>query len=180
MIRFLTTCAAALTMLGTSAMAETATPYAGQETREIARLSPQDVEDLLAGRGWGFAKSAELNGYPGPAHVLELAEALDLTTAQRGQVQAIFDRMNAEARRLGAALIDREAALDAAFESGEIDAATLAALTAAAGEVEAELRAVHLAAHLDTTPLLSRHQIMTYSRLRGYASGQAHGDHSSH
>ena len=56
----------------TGAAAQTtphASAYAGQQSRAIKSLSEQDVDDLLAGRGAGFAKAAELNGYPGPAHV---------------------------------------------------------------------------------------------------------------
>ncbi len=154
-------------------------PYAGQETRDIASLSAQDIEDLRAGRGGGFALSAELNGYPGPAHILELADTLDLTPDQIAQVQAIFDRMTAQARTLGAEFIDAEAALDAAFADQTMSAARLAALTAEAGRLRGALRAVHLAAHLEAAPVLSRHQTMLYNRARGYA-GDAHGGHSGH
>ena len=71
-----------------------------------------------------MAKAAELNGYPGPAHVLTLAKELKLTESQRQQVQAIFDRMNAAARPLGAKLVEREQALDRLFASGEITASS--------------------------------------------------------
>ena len=40
---------------------------------DIKSLSQDDQSALLAGRGMGLARPAELNGYPGPAHVLELA-----------------------------------------------------------------------------------------------------------
>jgi hypothetical protein len=66
-------------------------PYAGQDARAIASLSQADVDAILAGQGWGLAKPAELNGYPGPLHVLEEADALELTEEQRGAVQAIYD-----------------------------------------------------------------------------------------
>ena len=92
-------------LLAPPVLASETTPYAGLETREIATLSEKDVDDLLAGRGWGFALAAELNGYPGPAHVLELAEELALTETQRVEVQAIFDAMNARARVLGAEFV---------------------------------------------------------------------------
>ncbi len=155
-------------------------PYAGDERREIATLSAKDVDDLLAGRGWGFALAAELNGYPGPAHVLELAEELELTEAQRDAVEAIFAAMNGEARSLGAALVEAEAALSDAFDAGRIDETSLQALVVRAAEIEAELRAVHLAAHLETKPLMSRHQIMLYNGARGYDGGHGHGGGHSH
>jgi hypothetical protein len=37
-------------------------PYAGQESRSIKSLSPEEVRGLLDGGGMGFAKAAELNG----------------------------------------------------------------------------------------------------------------------
>jgi hypothetical protein len=44
---------------------------------------------LLKGEGMGMAKAAELNGYPGPTHVLTLAKELALTESQLQQVTAI-------------------------------------------------------------------------------------------
>ena len=155
-------------------------PYAGQEGRDIASLSPQDVDDLTNGRGWGFAKSAELNGFPGPAHILELADELALSDAQRATVQAVFEKMNAKARALGAAFIAAEDALDAACEEGTITEERLAELTDAVGRLRAELRAVHLAAHLEVKPVLTRHQTMLYNQARGYADGTGHGGHGGH
>lgn len=157
----------------------TTQPYAGQDGREITSLSEEDIDALLNGEGFGFAKPAELNGYPGPAHILELADELELTAEQVDAVQVIFDAMNAEARALGADLVAAEAALDAAFEDGTITAVSLEALTDEAAAIEAKLRATHLAAHLEATPLLTRHQRMTYNTLRGYGGGghSGHGDH---
>lgn len=177
MIRILTM-AALLAGLGLPATANPQ-PYAGQDAREIAALSAQDIDDLLAGRGWGFAKPAELNGFPGPAHLLELADDLNLDDAQRAAIRGIFDAMQANAKRLGADYVAAEARLDTAFAKGAIDPEQLKALTAEAGRLRDELRAVHLAAHLEVKPLLSRHQVMTYQQLRGYGSGQSgHGTHS--
>lgn len=164
-------CAAILPLLLPSLSGAETAPYAGQDQRDIAALSAQDVDDLLAGRGWGFAKSAELNGYPGPAHVLEMAEALSLTTSQRAAVQAVFDGMNAQARALGADFVAAERRLDAAFQAREVDADLLAALVTEAGRLEAELRAVHLQAHLQTLPLMERHQVALYNQARGYGGG---------
>ena len=167
-------------LLAAGAAFASSQPYAGQDQRAIASLSPADIDDLLAGRGWGFAKPAELNGYPGPTHLLELADELDLTEAQADAIEEVRLRMEADAQALGAAFVSAEAALDAAFASGEIDAARLTDLTEAAGRIEAELRARHLAAHLEVKPLLTRHQIVSYNRLRGYADGEHGGDHGQH
>ena len=157
-------------------------PYAGEESRTISSLSASDVSDLLGGKGWGFAKPAELNGYPGPMHVLQLADRLGLTPAQREQVQAIFDRMAASARETGARFVEAERALDAAFKARTVDAQLLQQRVGAAEAVRAELRRVHLAAHLETTPVLTPEQRHAYAELRGYNTGHAgpmphHGHH---
>ncbi|WP_308916201.1 hypothetical protein [Jannaschia sp. LMIT008] len=171
---------AAWALSGLAAGAETAAPYAGLDGRDVATLPPERVAGLRAGAGLGYALAAELNGYPGPLHVLEHGAALDLTPQQRAAVEAIRARMLARARPLGEALIAAEAALDAAFEAGGLDPARLSALTVEAGTTEAALRAVHLEAHLETAPLLNRHQRMVYARLRGYDEGGHGGGHGGH
>jgi hypothetical protein len=147
--------------------------YAGQETREIKALSAQQVEDLRAGRGMGLAMAAELNHYPGPKHVLELAEELELDAGTTARVQASYDRMSAEAKRLGAAIVEAEARLDALFREAQVTPESLRAATAEIAQLQGELRNAHLAAHLETRALLSIHQRHTYDRLRGYAGAHA-------
>ena len=71
----------ALLLASGSAFAQT--PYAGMQNRPIKALSEQQVADLNAGRGIGMALAAELNGYPGPSHTLELADKLELSADQR-------------------------------------------------------------------------------------------------
>src|SRR3954468_15022232 len=105
--------AAVLILTATAANAQT--PYAGMQTRPIKALSEQQVADLAAGRGMGLALAAELNGYPGPSHVLVLADRLALTADQRAGVQRLFESMKAEAVPLGSQLIKQEAELDTQF-----------------------------------------------------------------
>ena len=57
-------------------------PYAGEEARVIKSLWAKDIDDLLNGRGWGLAKPAELNGVPGPVHLLELKSEIGLSSEQ--------------------------------------------------------------------------------------------------
>ncbi len=154
-------------------------PYAGQESREIASLSEADVTALLAGEGWGLALPAELNGYPGPAHVLELAAELELSDTQRAEIQAVFEAMRAEARRLGADYVEAERHLSRMFRAGHANPGMLQAQLTASSNALAELRLVHLAAHLEVTPLLSEAQRAAYAELRGYG-GTHDGDHSGH
>ena len=144
------------------------TPYAGLQQRAVKALSDQQVADLRAGRGMGLALAAELNGYPGPLHVLELAEQLALSQEQRQRMQRLFDAMKAEAIPVGERLIEQEGALDREFADRRISADTLARLTAQIGATQGELRAIHLKYHLSTADLLSPHQRHRYAELRGY------------
>ena len=143
-------------------------PYAGEEARSIKSLSPREIAALRAGKGMGFAKLAELNGYPGPRHVLDLADELELSEDQRHQSAAIYTDMKAAAIALGEELILAEAALDQAFADGSIDPASLEAGLREIGDIRARLRLVHMAAHLKQAEILSGTQISTYKDLRGY------------
>lgn len=144
--------------------------YAGLQQREIKSLSDDDIKGLRDGRGMGFALPAELNGYPGPMHILELAKELGLSEEQRGAVQAIFDRMKARARAAGSSYVEAERALDQAFKSGKADAETIARLAREADQRRAEKRLAHLDAHLEAAPVLTPEQRAKYSELRGTAA----------
>ena len=73
--------------------------------REVKALSDQQISDLRAGRGMGLALAAELNGYPGRCTPSNLAEQLQLSAAQRQQLQAQYEAMKAEAISVGEKLI---------------------------------------------------------------------------
>ena len=143
--------------------------YAGEETRLIKSLSEQDLEEIARGGGWGLARAAELNGVPGPTHLLELADEIALTEQQRDDIEAIRVKMQADAILAGERFVAAEHALDAAFQRGAPDAATLERLVMDAGAARAALRLVHLNAHLLTLPLLTDAQVIKYSVLRGYS-----------
>ncbi len=160
------------------AQPQAAAPYAGFERREIASLSASDLAEIRAGQGWGLALPAELNGVPGPVHLLELAAEIGLADAQIAALAGLRDRMRNAAIEAGAAFIAAEQALGAAFVDGPPDAAALALRVAAAETARAKLRLAHLAAHLETLPLLSQEQIAAYKRLRGYA-GEHDGSRAS-
>ena len=153
-------------------------PYAGQQSRSIKALSEDDIAALLKGAGIGLAKAAELNGYPGPAHVLALAMQLKLSDQQRQQVQAIYDQMHERAVSLGTEIVERERALDQQFAKGEVRSGDVAAETANIAALQGQLRSVHLTAHLDTRPILNPDQLTLYQKLRGYSSpSPAHHHH---
>lgn len=169
---------------GTVAAAQAPSPYASLEPRRVQALSEERESGLLAGAGLGYAMAAELNGHAGPKHVLELAEALELTPEQRVGVEASFARMKEAAVALGAEIVAAEEELDRRFAHRRLDEAGLSELTARIAELEGRLRFVHLRAHLETDALLSARQRDRYAELRGYAgrrSGDAsHEGHAGH
>lgn len=158
----------------------TPSPYSGEQARAIKALSAGEVSGLLAGKGLGLAKAAELNGLPGPLHVLQMGEALGLTAAQKARTQDLYDAMAAAAKLLGARIIAAERALDAQFAAKSVTPEFLTEATAQIGRLQGELRAVHLRAHLDQVALLDASQIEKYGRLRGYGEGGGGHDPNMH
>jgi hypothetical protein len=171
--------AAALVLPARAADSQTM-PYAGQQERSIKSLSDDDIAALRKGEGMGMAKAAELNGYPGPAHVLALAAQLGLSENQTRDVTAIFERMSAAAKPLGGELIAQEQVLDQLFSQADITPDRLASATATIAELQGRLRGVHLAAYLETRAALNPDQIARYQQLRGYGKGQAPRPHHHH
>jgi Spy/CpxP family protein refolding chaperone len=147
-------------------------PYAGLQARPVKALSDQQIADLKAGRGMGLALAAELNGYPGPLHVLELATPLGLSDDQRAKVAGLFDTMKREAVPLGERLIAAETALDQLFADRTITPSSLGEATRGIASLQGELRLAHLKYHLATVELLTPEQATRYSTLRGYAGSQ--------
>lgn len=162
----------------TAAQEVTPTPsaYVDLLDTEIRGISPEDINGFRTGAGMGFALPAELNGYPGPRHVLDLAEELELTEDQLEAVEALYDDMLPQAIDLGEQLLRAEADLEIAFREGTIAAEDLQDALAQAEQIRADLRFVHLSTHLATIDILTFHQVRQYSTLRGYGSG----DHSGH
>lgn len=144
-------------------------PYAGEERRVIKSLSAEEVAGFLAGKGMGMARAAELNGYPGPMHVLELAQKLRLTAQQAQETRAIRERMLAKATKLGAELIRLERELDGLFASGKATPEELDRQMAALSAVQGQIRAAHLEAHIHQRAVLSEQQVAAYKKARGYS-----------
>ncbi len=167
-ITIIASLAAASFVWQAAAQAQQDQPYAGLQTREIKALSSEEIADLRGGRGMGLALAAELNGYPGPRHVLDLAGQLNLTDDQRTHIQQLFDSMKAEAVPIGQKLIAAERDLNRAFVERTITPEQLKTATAAIAEIQGKLRDAHLKYHLATAALLSPDQIRRYADLRGY------------
>jgi hypothetical protein len=154
-------CVSLLLLAGCAAVPQ---PYAGQDARDIRALSPQEIDQYRSGAGMGFARAAELNHFPGPLHALELADRLELSTAQRAAIRELMEAHRVEARAAGAQVIEAERSLDAMFRSGSdrstlmkssIDVATLTSSTDAAS-LTSSTDAATLASSIDAAMLASR------------------------
>ena len=144
--------------------------YAGEEKREIKSLSATDIEELKTGKGWGLAKAAELNGVPGPVHLLEMKEEIDLSANQIRAIEDIYKKMKQEAISLGLELIEFERELNNHFANQTITDELLRQILQGIAQVHRQLRYVHLSAHLNTPDILKSEQITLFNKLRGYSS----------
>jgi hypothetical protein len=161
---FLTLLASAATIAKDAAIS----PYAGQEKREIKALSSEEIAAYLEGKGMALAKAAELNHYPGPAHVLALSAELALTPDQRARTEKLFKSMETEAISIGKQLIERERQLDDMFASKTITQENLQQALEAIAVLQGKVRQVHLQTHLVQAEILNPEQIHRYDELRGY------------
>ena len=144
--------------------------YIGQEKRDIKSLSNEDIKELRAGAGWGLAKAAELNGLPGPKHILEMKKEIELTDEQEKMIIVLYKDMQKKAIELGNKLIEYEEELNNRFAERNIDEKTLTKLLGKISETYESLRFTHLSAHLKTPSILTKNQIEKYNKLRGYSS----------
>lgn len=143
--------------------------YVGQELREIKSLSEADIKELKNGKGWGLAKAAELNGVPGPIHLLEMQKEIKLTSEQIQRIEDIYHEMKQKAIKLGVKLIDLEMELNGHFSKKTITDQLLYDLLDKISQTYKQLRYTHLAAHLKTPHILTPDQISQYNKLRGYS-----------
>ncbi len=164
-------------LCGTSVIAQSS--YVDEQGRQIKALSAERVAGLKAGRGLGYAKAAELNGYPGPKHVLELADDLGLDADQLRRTEALHETMLESAGELGQDLIAVEAELEEAFAEESISRERLVELVSRSARIEGQIRLIHLQAHLEQLELLDDEQVTEYMRLRGYGK-ETGGDRHQH
>jgi Spy/CpxP family protein refolding chaperone len=161
--------------LAITILAALALPAKAQhQAPEIKALSAEEVKQYLAGAGMGYARAAELNHFPGPMHVLELAERLKLSPQQRAATQQLMDAHKAEARAIGRQLVESERELEALFRAGRLDEAALARAVRTAAALQGEYRLAHLETHRRMRALLSDEQVKRYDALRGYQQHRKH------
>jgi len=146
-------------------------PHHATPGAEIPGLGADEIVELREGGGMGLARVADVQGYPGPRHVLDAwaAGSLPLSKEQVTQVQEIVRAMELEARRVGGLVLDSERELALAFGSGAIDVTSLRPRLERIAALRGELRAVHLDAHLATRAVLHPAQLARYAELRGHA-----------
>lgn len=140
-----------------------------RQSQAIASLTEADIEQLRSGAGWGLALAAELNGVPGPAHLLELGSQIELEDEQVEQIQDLERDMRVNAIEEGERYIALEVELDRRFRERAIDEDILWELLSDIAESMGRLRYVHLATHLATLEILRPEQIDHYNTLRGHA-----------
>ena len=142
--------------------------YIGEEHRQIKSLSASDIDSLRNGKGWGFAKAAELNGIPGPSHLLQLKKEIPLRLDQIIQINALYTKMKNQAIPAGLKLIELENQLEIAFQTQDINEKSLLNKLTEISNTKRDLRFIHLSAHLATPFILDKKQIIRYNSLRGY------------
>jgi len=125
----------------------------------------EERASIERGEGFGMAMPADHAGYPGPRHVLDLAVDLHLTAEQHAAIEKIFDRMHEKALARGKELFEAEARLEQMFRD-ERPEADLREQSFRVDSIHAELRWIHLSAHLAAQKILTTEQVAAYMRLR--------------
>lgn len=142
----------------------------GAATGSAPAWMPADDRAVLENaQGAGMARAAEAHGWPGPRHVLDLADNLQLDAGQREHMHGLMAAMQASARDLGAKVIAAEAALDVELAKASPDAARIATLSEQIGRLRGRLRSIHLETHLQAAEVLTPVQRQRYLQLRGSA-----------
>ncbi len=162
-------CICLLAMASMPALAQhTHDPSSHSRGTEVPSLTDEEVRALRHGEGMGLARAAELNHFPGPKHLLELASELGLSNHQVIRIRSIHDRMKSQAVARGKDIIMAESHLADLFASGEPSTREVMRMTGHLGTMRGQLQSIHLLAHIEAARELSTDQIREYDRLRGY------------
>ncbi len=155
--------------------------YSEQEQRKIKALSQDEIDGYLTGKGMGLAKSAELNSFPGPKHVLELFQELSLSKPQIKETKRIYEAMESKAIAYGQLLVKKEEEIEKLFSKDTVSPQVLKIVLSESAEIKSKLREVHLMAHIEQKAVLTKHQTKLYDTLRGYVGGNSTQEgHRSH
>ena len=138
-------------------------------------VSAQEKEALLKGAGLGAGMIAMMNGYPGPKHVLEMGDELELTAAQRESIGTIYGKVKAESVKYGTELVEKDEELAALFASGSVSTDKVEKLSRDIGELQGRVRAEHLNAHVETFDALTPAQREMLAEMQGMHQGSGEG-----
>ena len=142
-------------------------------TASLAQV-PQDRDALLNADGMNQASFAEMNGYPGPKYVLDLADKLNLTAEQRKSVQESYTEMITRAKELGKQIVGIEKELNDAFAQGFVNQKSVGNDAEEIGRLRGRLRAIYLVAFMKTKAALNESQIALYRKLRSATKQTKH------
>ena len=158
---------AAARMFGAQSEQHQHPPAAPRGSAEAGHHACLDEERaaLERGEGLGMALVADRNGYPGPKHVLDLKAELKLTPEQQAAIEELFARMKRRVLARGKEVLAAEARLNEMFAQGRPEA-ELREQSFRVASLRAELRWVHLSAHLAARKVLTPEQLAAYQQLR--------------
>jgi len=166
--------------LSGAALAVSESNCSSQEKRQIKSLSQEEIDGYLSGKGMGIATPAELNNFPGPKHVIDLANELGLSNEQLLQTKKIYEMMRSEASEYGSLFVKCEQRIEALFSEGTVSPQLLQKSLEDSAKISAKLRGVHLMAHINQKSILSEQQVKLYNSLRGYTGSRSINEHKHH
>ncbi|MEM7053218.1 MAG: hypothetical protein AAF446_01590 [Pseudomonadota bacterium] len=173
--RWMSSLLIASTLLLCTGLITTFSPVQSQQVQQasdndkleaLQAMPERRFNGLLEGRGMGLARIANMKGYPGPMHVLEMAEQLGISDEQRAQTEQIMQRMRSTAKQRGRELIEAERRLEALFDGGLVQPSAVDAALLEIGMLQAQVRAAHLHAHIEQARVMTLSQIERYTELR--------------
>ena len=127
---------------------------------------PPDRDELLKGAGMDLAAIADLNNYPGPKHVLDLKSELRLTRDQVKKTEALDKVVSSSAVAKGGEIVQAEEELNQLFEAGTVSEKVMRSKLEQIGKLRADLRFIHLQAHLRMRQILTPEQIKMYTEMK--------------
>jgi Spy/CpxP family protein refolding chaperone len=156
-------------VLGCAALVAAARGGQSQQAHEAMQHHHSCLEEERAsierGEGFGMGMAADRAGYPGPRHVLDMAAELGLTVEQRAAMEKVFETMHEKAVARGKELLEAESRLERMFRDARPEA-DLREQSFRVDSIHAELRWIHLSAHLAAQKILTPDQIARYTQLR--------------
>jgi hypothetical protein len=162
-----TSCSETATDPDEAARAAAHAAEAAREGTGIPALSEAQTAGYLDGKAMWHASVAELNHYPSPRRVFELAEALELTEGQRRATTKLDEETRQEAIRLGRELVALEQKLNRIFVWNQATADNIAIIVIDIGTLQTQLRLTHLVASIRQKSLLTEEQVRRYDELQG-------------